>query len=59
LGLDAFKLFGTYNGVVFHLSMFLGGALQLTMYGILLFLNLPKNYATLIKQYETVFLQIS
>jgi NHS family xanthosine MFS transporter len=35
LGLDAFKLFGTYKMAVFFLfSMFLGGALQLTnMYG--------------------------
>jgi hypothetical protein len=42
IGMDAFKLFGTYkkNGVIFIFSMFLGGALQLTnMYGILLFLN--------------------
>jgi NHS family xanthosine MFS transporter len=34
LGLDAFKLFGTYKMALFSFSMFLGGALQLTnMYG--------------------------
>ena len=60
LGLDAFKLFGTYKMALFFIfSMFLGGALQLTnMYGDTDISEFAKvqEYADLIKNYETVFL---
>ncbi len=59
LGLNAFKLFGTYKMALFFIfSMFLGGALQLTnMYGDVFlseFSNVPK-YSDLIHKYETIF----
>jgi NHS family xanthosine MFS transporter len=60
LGLDAFKLFGTYKMALFFIfSMFLGGALQLTnMYGdtyLSEFVKVPE-YSNLINLYETVFI---
>ena len=59
LGLDAFKLFGTYKMALFFIfSMFLGGALQLTnMYGDVFlseFGNIPK-YGELVKRFDLIF----
>ena len=64
LGLDAFKLFGTYKMAVFFLfSMFLGGALQLTnMYGDVYlseFGNNPEYANSFIVQKSTLIMSIS
>jgi len=64
LGLDAFKLFGTYKMAVFFLfSMFLGGALQLTnMYGDVYlseFGNSPEYANSFIVQKSTLIMSIS
>lgn len=64
LGLDAFKLFGTYKMALFFIfSMFLGAALQLTnMYGDLFlsnFENIPEYADLLGVKYSTVILSIS
>jgi NHS family xanthosine MFS transporter len=57
IGIDAFKLSGTKMALFFIFSMFLV-VLQLTnMYGDTFISEFAKiqEYATLIKQYETVF----
>ena len=64
LGLDAFKLFGTYKMALFFLfSMFLGGALQLTnMYGDVFlseFGKIPKYANSIIVQKSTLIMSIS
>ncbi|QBZ98070.1 nucleoside permease [Flavobacterium sangjuense] len=64
LGLDAFKLFGTYKMALFFIfSMFLGAALQLTnMYGdsfLSNFENIPKYADSFGVKYSTVILSIS
>jgi len=64
LGLDAFKLFGTYKMALFFLfSMFLGAALQLTnMYGdsfLSNFENIPEYADSFGVKYSTVVLSIS
>ncbi|MGV9005056.1 nucleoside permease [Flavobacterium sp.] len=64
LGLDAFKLFGTYKLALFFLfSMFLGAALQLTnMYGdsfLTNFENIPEYADSFGVKYSTVILSIS
>ncbi|MCF6129015.1 nucleoside permease [Flavobacterium sp. AS60] len=64
LGLDAFKLFGTYKMALFFLfSMFLGGALQLTnMYGDVFlseFGNNPEYANSIIVQKSTLIMSIS
>ena len=64
LGLDAFKLFGTYKTALFFLfSMFLGAALQLTnMYGdsfLSNFENIPEYADSFGVKYSTVVLSIS
>lgn len=64
LGLDAFKLFGTYKMALFFIfSMFLGAALQLTnMYGdsfLSNFENIPEYADSLGVKYSTVILSIS
>ena len=60
LGLDAFKLFGTYKMALFFLfSMFLGGALQLTnMYGDVFLSEFGKipEYADLVKKFDMKFI---
>ena len=64
LGLDAFKLFGTYKMALFFIfSMFLGAALQLTnMYGdsfLSNFESIPKYANSFGVKYSTVILSIS
>ena len=64
LGLDAFKLFGTYKMAMFFLfSMMLGGALQLTnMYGDVFlseFGKMPEYANSLIVQKSTLIMSIS
>lgn len=64
MGLDSFKLFGTYKMVLFFLfSMLLGAALQLTnMYGDLYlseFKNIPQYTDSVVVKYSTVIMSIS
>lgn len=64
LGLDAFKLFGTYKMALFFIfSMFLGGALQLTnMYGdtyLSEFANVPEYAESFVVKYSTIIMSIS
>jgi NHS family xanthosine MFS transporter len=64
LGLDAFKLFGTYKMALFFIfSMFLGGALQLTnMYGdtyLSEFANTAKYADSFVAKYSTIIMSIS
>jgi NHS family xanthosine MFS transporter len=64
LGLDAFKLFGTYKMALFFIfSMFLGGALQLTnMYGdayLSDFANIPQYADSFVVKYSTIIMSIS
>lgn len=64
LGLNAFKLFGTYKMALFFIfSMFLGGALQLTnMYGDVFLSEFVKNplYTnSFLVKYSTIILSIS
>ncbi len=64
LGLDAFKLFGTYKMAVFFIfSMFLGAALQLTnMYGDVFlseFGNMPQYADSFVVQKSTLIMSIS
>lgn len=64
LGLNAFKLFGTYKMALFFLfSMFLGGALQLTnMYGDVYlseFANVPEYANSFVVKYSTIIMSIS
>ena len=63
LGLDAFKLFGTYKMALFFIfSMFLGGALQLTnMYGdtyLSEFSNVPKYADSFVVKYSTIITDV-
>lgn len=64
LGLDAFKLFGTYKIALFFLfSMLLGAALQLTnMYGdsfLSDFANVPEYQNSFVVKYSTIIMSIS
>jgi MFS transporter, NHS family, xanthosine permease len=64
LGLEAFKLFGTYKMALFFIfSMFLGGALQLTnMYGdtyLSEFANVPQYADSFVVRYSTIIMSIS
>jgi len=64
LGLDAFKLFGTYKMAIFFIfSMFLGAALQLTnMYGDSFlddFKNIPVYADSFVVKYSTIIMSIS
>ncbi|WP_313808211.1 nucleoside permease [Flavobacterium sp.] len=64
LGLDAFKLFGTYKMALFFVfSMFLGGALQLTnMYGDVYlseFEKFPMYADSFVVKYSTIIMSIS
>lgn len=64
LGLDAFKLFGTYKMALFFIfSMFLGGALQLTnMYGDVFlseFGNIPEYANSFVVEKSTLIMSIS
>lgn len=64
LGLDAFKLFGTYKMALFFIfSMFLGGALQLTnMYGDVFlseFGNMPEYADSIVVKKSTLIMSIS
>lgn len=64
LGLDAFKLFGSYKMALFFVfSMFLGGALQLTnMYGdtfLSEFANTPIYADSFVAKYSTIIMSIS
>ena len=64
LGLNAFKLFGTYKLALFFIfSMFLGAALQLTnMYGDVFlssFEALPKYQDSFVVKYSTIIMSIS
>ncbi|SFA68851.1 MFS transporter, NHS family, xanthosine permease [Flavobacterium swingsii] len=64
LGLDAFKLFGTYKMALFFIfSMFLGGALQLTnMYGdtyLSEFAKVPQYADSFVVKYSTIIMSIS
>lgn len=64
LGLNAFKLFGTYKMALFFLfSMLLGGALQLTnMYGDVYlseFSKVPEYANSFVVKYSTIILSIS
>lgn len=64
LGLNAFKLFGTYKMALFFIfSMFLGGALQLTnMYGDVYlseFANVPEYADSFVVKYSTIIMSIS
>lgn len=64
LGLNAFKLFGTYKMALFFIfSMFLGGALQLTnMYGDVFlseFGNFEKYKNSFVVEYSTIIMSIS
>jgi len=64
LGLNAFKLFGTYKMALFFIfSMFLGGALQLTnMYGDVYlseFAKIPQYADSFVVKYSTIIMSIS
>ena len=64
LGLNAFKLFGTYKVALFFIfSMFLGGALQLTnMYGDVYlseFAKVPQYSDSFVVKYSTIIMSIS
>jgi NHS family xanthosine MFS transporter len=64
LGLNAFKLFGTYKMALFFIfSMFLGGALQLTnMYGDVYlseFSKVPEYADSFVVKYSTIIMSIS
>lgn len=64
LGLDAFKLFGTYKMALFFIfSMFLGAALQLTnMYGDVYlseFEKIPQYADSFVVKYSTIIMSIS
>jgi NHS family xanthosine MFS transporter len=64
LGLDAFKLFGTYKIALFLIfSMFLGAALQLTnMYGDTFlsdFSKIPEYSNSFVAKYSTIIMSIS
>lgn len=64
LGLEAFKLFGTYKIALFFIfSMFLGGALQLTnAYGDVFldeFKHFPKYADSFVARYSTIIMSIS
>jgi MFS transporter, NHS family, xanthosine permease len=64
LGLNAFKLFGSYKMALFFIfSMFLGGALQLTnMYGDVYlseFESIPKYADSFVVKYSTIIMSIS
>ena len=64
LGLNAFKLFGTYKMALFFIfSMFLGGALQLTnMYGDVYlseFAKVPEYADSFVVKYSTIIMSIS
>ncbi len=64
LGLNAFKLFGTYKMALFFIfSMFLGGALQLTnMYGdtyLSEFAKVPQYTDSFVVKYSTIIMSIS
>ena len=64
LGLNAFKLFGTYTMALFFIfSMFLGGALQLTnMYGdtyLSEFAKVPQYTDSFVVKYSTIIMSIS
>lgn len=64
LGLNAFKLFGTYKMALFFVfSMFLGGALQLTnMYGDVYlseFAKVPEYANSFVVKYSTIIMSIS
>lgn len=64
LGLDAFKLFGTYKIALFFVfSMFLGAALQLTnMYGDVFlseFEKMPEYADSFVVKYSTIIMSIS
>ena len=64
LGLNAFKLFGTYKMALFFIfSMFLGGALQLTnMYGDVYlseFSKVPQYANSFVVKYSTIIMSIS
>ena len=64
LGLDAFKLFGTYKMALFFIfSMFLGAALQLTnMYGDVYlseFEKIPEYADSIVVKYSTIIMSIS
>ncbi|MES2139140.1 MAG: nucleoside permease [Bacteroidota bacterium] len=64
LGLNAFKLFGTYKIALFFVfSMFLGAALQLTnMYGDTFlsdFANVPEYENSFVVKYSTIIMSIS
>ncbi|MFM2358850.1 MAG: hypothetical protein RLY16_843 [Bacteroidota bacterium] len=64
LGLDSFKLFGSYKMALFFIfSMFLGGALQLTnMYGDTFlsdFANMPVYKDSFVVKYSTIIMSIS
>ncbi len=64
LGLNAFKLFGTYKMALFFIfSMFLGGALQLTnMYGDVYlseFAKVPQYANSFVVKYSTIIMSIS
>jgi NHS family xanthosine MFS transporter len=64
LGLNAFKLFGTYKMALFFIfSMFLGGALQLTnMYGDVYlseFSKVPEYANSFVVKYSTIIMSIS
>ena len=64
MGLNAFKLFGTYKMALFFIfSMFLGGALQLTnMYGDTFlsdFSKMPEYADSIVVRYSTIIMSIS
>jgi NHS family xanthosine MFS transporter len=64
LGLDAFRLFGTYKVAAFFIfSMFLGAALQLTnMYGDIFlsdFAKMPQYVDSFVAKYSTIIMSIS
>jgi NHS family xanthosine MFS transporter len=64
LGLNAFKLYGTYKMALFFIfSMFLGGALQLTnMYGdtyLSEFAKVPQYADSFVVKYSTIIMSIS
>lgn len=64
MGLDAFKLFGTYKIALFFIfSMFLGAALQLTnMYGDTFlsdFAKIPEYESSFVVKYSTIIMSIS
>jgi NHS family xanthosine MFS transporter len=64
MGLDAFKLFGTYKIALFFIfSMFLGAALQLTnMYGDAFlsdFAKIPEYENSFVVKYSTIIMSIS